>query len=90
MQDKPFALVGVNSDDLKRAKQAIADNGLNWRSFQNSVEGKNEISADWFVQGWPTIVVLDAQRKIRYRGHDGVKASEVAKKLVEEEVASRD
>ena len=36
------------------------------------------------VQGWPTIVVLDQDRKIHYRGHDGMAATEVAKRLVEE------
>jgi predicted lipoprotein with Yx(FWY)xxD motif len=84
MKDLPFALVGVNSDSIERAKKAIKENGLNWRSFQNSVEGKTSISDDWCVEGWPTIVVLDAERKIRYRGHDGHKATDVAKKLVSE------
>lgn len=84
MKDKPFALVGVNSDQtIERAKKAIADNQLNWRSFQNKHEGRERpISADWAVQGWPTVVVLDAEMKIHYRGHDGEKATEVAKQLV--------
>ena len=82
LADSPFALIGVNSDPLERAKKAVADNDLNWRSFQNSVEGKADISDDWCVRGWPTIVVLDGEMKIRYRGHDGHKASEVAKELL--------
>lgn len=85
MKDKPFALLGVNSDDVARAKKAIEENKLNWRSFQNTPEGaERSISDDWYVQGWPTIVVLDADMKIRYRGHDGHKATEVAKKLLAE------
>ena len=83
MKDKPFALVGVNSDSLEAAKKAVEKNKLNWRSFQNEPEGaKSAISADWFVAGWPTIVVLDAEMKIRYRGHDGHEATRVAKELV--------
>ena len=84
MKDRPFALIGVNSDDtVARAKQAIADNELNWRSFQNAPEGaERRISDDWFVQGWPTVVVLDAEFRIRYRGHDGDEATEVAKRLL--------
>ena len=83
MKDKPFALIGVNSDDLDRAKKAVAENKLNWRSFQNQPEGaKAAISDDWGVQGWPTIVVLDAEMKIHYRGHDGDAATDVAKELV--------
>ena len=38
----------------------------------------------WRVRGWPTIVVLDAQRRIHYRGHDGQAATEVAERLVAE------
>ncbi|MCB9914908.1 MAG: redoxin domain-containing protein [Planctomycetes bacterium] len=90
MKDQPFALIGVNSDDLERAKKAVADNKLNWRSFQNEPSGaKRAISADWYVSGWPTIVVLDAEMKIRYRGHDGHEASDIAKKLVAEMKASK-
>ncbi len=83
-KDKPFALVGVNSDEtVARAKQAIAKNQLNWRSFQNKPEGQaTAIADDWAVQGWPTIVVLDGERKIRYRGHDGDEATKVAKSLL--------
>ena len=85
MKDKPFALIGVNSDEVETAKKAIEKNKLNWRSFQNEPEGaKASISEDWCVQGWPTIVVLDAEMKIRYRGHDGYEASDIAKRLVAE------
>ena len=84
MQHKPFALVGVNSDPIENARSAVEKNNLNWRSFQNSGEGRPDISEDWAIEGWPTIVVLDAEMKIRYRGHDGHAATEVAKKLVEE------
>jgi peroxiredoxin len=82
MQNKPFALVGVNSDSVERAKKAIAENKLNWRSFQNKRKGKPDIAEDWAVSGWPTIVVLDADGKIRYRGHDGDGATKVARELI--------
>jgi hypothetical protein len=82
MKDKPFALIGVNSDQtVERAKKAIAENNLNWRSFQNKGNG-GEISKDWAVQGWPTVVILDAEMKIRYRGHSGEEATKIAEALV--------
>ena len=86
MKDKPFALIGVNSDQtVERAKQAIEKNKLNWRSFQNQPKGREvAISKDWAVQGWPTVVILDREMKVHYRGHDGEAATEVAKKLVEQ------
>lgn len=82
MKGQPFALIGVNSDPLEKAKQAVIDNKLNWRSFQNSKEGRDDISDDWMVRGWPTIVVLDTEMKIRYRGHSGDEATKIAKELV--------
>ena len=75
LKDKPFALIGVNSDSLDKAKAAVEKNKLNWRSFQNSVEGQPKISDDWAVEGWPTILVLDEGMRIHYRGHDAHKAT---------------
>ncbi|HJP00602.1 MAG TPA: hypothetical protein QF764_02390 [Planctomycetota bacterium] len=84
MKDQPFALIGVNSDDLERAHKAVEENELNWRSFQNSPEGaERSISDAWRVRGWPTIVVIDETFTIRYRGHDGQEATKIAKELVE-------
>jgi len=85
MRDKPFALIGVNSDQtVERAKEAVEKNKLNWRSFQNQEAGREvPIATDWAVQGWPTVVILDSEMKIHYRGHDGEKATEVARALVE-------
>ena len=87
MAGKPFALLGVNSDDLERAHRAVQENNLNWRSFQNAPEPKRAgaaISDAWRVQGWPTIVVLDEKLQIHYRGHDGHQATDIAKRLVSE------
>jgi hypothetical protein len=83
MEGRPFALIGVNSDKtLEKALTAVKKNELNWRSFQNEREG-GKISDAWAVQGWPTIVVMDAKQRIVYRGHDGHEATKVATKLVE-------
>ena len=85
MADSPFALIGVNSDNLERAKEAVSKNNLNWRSFQNSTDDREaSISSDWCVKGWPTIVVLDVEMRIQYRGHDGHAATDTARRLVEE------
>ena len=89
LEGQPFALIGVNSDSVEDAKKAVAENELNWRSFQNSVEGRPDIATDWMIEGWPTIVVLDRERKIRYRGHDGEEATRVARGLLGEMQGSR-
>ncbi len=84
MEGKNFSLIGINSDDLERANKAVKENELNWRSFQNKKEGGGTIAKDWGVTGWPTLIVIDQDGEIVYRGHDGHEATKVAKKLVGE------
>ncbi len=86
MKGRPFALVGVNSDkDLAEIRQIVKKKELNWRSFQNQPENASStISTSWAVHGWPTVVILDDQMRIRYRGHDGQAAIDAVKRLVEE------
>ena len=81
MEGKNFTLIGVNSDKLERALKAVKDNELNWRSFRNEQE-EGKISSAWGVKGWPTLIVLDQNMEVVYRGHDGHKATSVAKDLV--------
>lgn len=82
MKDEAFVLIGVNSDEVEAAKKAVAKNKLNWRSFQNERKGQPDIAKDWVVSGWPTIVVLDHEMRIAYRGHSGEEATRIAKELV--------
>ena len=86
MSERPFALIGVNSDkNLAKARQIIKDKNLNWRSFQDNPEGaESKISTAWALKGWPTLVVIDENMRIKYRGHNGHDASEIAIKLVAE------
>ena len=68
MDGKPFALIGVNSDDSRdTVKDAIASEGLTWRSFWNGGGTGGPISRAWNVRGWPTIVVIDAKGIIRHK-----------------------
>ena len=83
MEGRPFALIGVNSDDLDRARAAVKQHNLNWRNFQNRPAGAaTKISDDWLLNTWPTIVVLDGEMKVRYRGGDCDEATRVARRLV--------
>ncbi|MEZ6194657.1 MAG: thioredoxin-like domain-containing protein [Planctomycetota bacterium] len=86
MKDRPFALIGVNSDrDLEAIREIVKEKNLNWRSFQNQPEGATmAISKHWAVEGWPTLIVLDEELRIRHRSHNGQAASDLAVKLVEE------
>lgn len=64
-KDKPFALVGVNSDgDRSVLQKVIKEQGLNYSSAVDlSTSGK--IATAWNVRGWPTVYVIDADGVIR-------------------------
>ncbi len=67
MTDKPFALIGVNSDtDLKALKPILEKEEITWRSFWNGPQGTGgPISTEWNVSGWPTLYVIDHKGVIR-------------------------
>jgi hypothetical protein len=68
LEDKPFAIVGINADgDLKAATDAVAEHGMTWRSFRNErKEDGPTISEDWVI-GFPTFYVIDREGIIRKR-----------------------
>jgi hypothetical protein len=89
LADKPFALVGVNSDtDLKELRKRMEEEQITWRSFWNGKEGTGgPISSAWNVRGWPTLYVIDHRGVIRhkYLGSPGDKVlDEAIEKLVRE------
>ena len=69
MKDKPFALIGVNSDKDKAYFQAeAADMGVTWRSFWCGEKGTSGvIPSKWNVRGWPTLYVIDHNGVIRHK-----------------------
>lgn len=84
MKERRFVLIGINSDSLPTAKKAVRENNLNWRSFQNRPAGSSQgISDAYSIDGWPTLIVLDGDRRVRYWGHDGHAATKLAEQLVD-------
>jgi hypothetical protein len=68
LKKEPFALVGVCSDvDRTSLRSLLAKEGITWRSFWNGGSADGPISRAWNVTGWPTIYVLDAKGKIRFK-----------------------
>ena len=86
LADKPFALIGVNSDkDLDVARKAVKEKNLNWRSFWNGEKGtQGPISVKWDISIWPTIYVIDAKGVIRYKNVRGDELDEALTKLLAE------
>jgi hypothetical protein len=71
MADKPFAIIGVNTNGYKadKLKQVMDEEKLNWRSFSDprGESGLGPICTTWNLQGTPTLFVLDHKGVIRYR-----------------------
>lgn len=68
LSNKPFALLGINSDDdREKIKQICKEKNISWRSFWNGGSTEGPISTAWNVSGWPTIYVLDENGVIRFK-----------------------
>jgi peroxiredoxin len=68
LKDKPFAIVGVNSDPKAKLKQVLKKENMTWRSFWDGGDTDGPIASKWNVHGWPTIYVLDHKGVIRFKG----------------------
>jgi hypothetical protein len=70
-KNKPFALIGINTDKDKDEYRAKAkEMGVTWRSsWQGSTGGV--LPRAWGITSFPTIFVLDAKGVIRYIGVRG-------------------
>src|SRR4051794_25538560 len=69
LKDKPFALIGINSDaDKEKLKKRLTEEKITWRSFWNGPKGTDgPISHAWNVRAWPTLYVLDHKGVIRFK-----------------------
>ena len=90
LEGKPFALVGVNSDqDKAELKKAMEKENITWRSFWDGGSTGGPIATRWNVHAWPTIYVLDGAGVIRYRDVREKELDEAVDKLLEEIEAQR-
>jgi hypothetical protein len=87
LADKPFALLGINSDkDKDELKKAMEEEKITWRSWWNGPQGtEGPIAKKWNVHSWPTIYILDQKGVIRYKNVRGPKMDEAVDKLLMEQ-----
>jgi len=72
LANKPFALIGVNSDSSRdELSEVLKQKNLTWRSFFDGGGIGGPIATRWGVRGWPTIYVIDHKGVIRYKGVRG-------------------
>ena len=70
MQGRPFALLGVNTDDeVSRAQTAVKENNLNWRSWYDG--GGGPIVESYRISSFPTIFLVDHNGVIRFKNLRG-------------------
>ena len=63
-EGKPFEFLGVNYNDTKETLARLRDDGkITWRIWLDEPKGKH--AADWRVEGFPHIYVIDAKGVIR-------------------------
>jgi thiol-disulfide isomerase/thioredoxin len=89
LADKPFVLLGVNSDrDRDALRKTIIKEKITWRAFWDG--GRDgPIAQKWNISGWPTIYVLDGKGVIRYRDVRGEKLDKVVDNLLAEMQAKK-
>ena len=86
LADKPFALIGVNSDeDIEVARKSVEDLNINWRSFWNGEKGTmGPIATKWDIYSWPTTYLIDAKGIIRYKNLRDEELNEAIEELMAE------
>ena len=76
MQNKPFAVLGVNTNGYKpeKLKQVMEKEDLPWRSFADARQAdatesrsSGPIATSWNLQGTPTLFIIDHKGVIRHR-----------------------
>lgn len=86
LADKPFVLLGVNTDkDLDSIRKIVEEKDLNWRSFWSGEKGTSgPIPKKWQIKAWPTIFILDGEGKIRFKGNGGKELDQTIVRLMAE------
>ena len=86
LADKPFAIVGVNSDrNLDKVRSTAAKKSISWRSFWNGEEGtQGPISKKWRITGWPTTYLIDKDGVIRHKNLRGKALDKAIEELMAE------
>lgn len=65
-----FVFLGVNSDrDRTALKTVVRNEQMTWPSWWDGGSTGGPIARAWQIQGWPTLVIIDRDGVIRYRGH---------------------
>ena len=82
---KPFALLGINSDDDREAlKKTLEKEQITWQSWWDDGSVNGPIQTKWQVMKRPVIYVLDAKGVIRNKNVTGDDLDNAVDLLLEE------
>jgi hypothetical protein len=84
LEGKPFALIGVNSDEKSKLRQVLKKENMTWRSWWDGGSTSGPIASKWNVMGWPTIYVIDHKGVIRFKGPRGEALDKAVDQLLSE------
>jgi len=90
LKNQPFAIVGVNSDSKREElREVLKKENITWRSFFDGGSTHGPIATEWNVSGWPTIYVIDAQGRIRFKNVRGPELEAAIEALLAELTAAK-
>jgi hypothetical protein len=90
LKNEPFAIVGVDSDtEPDKLREALQKENLTWRSFFDGGGTNGPIATAWNISGWPTIYVLDASGRIRFKDLRGQALEDAIRALLAELAAGK-
>jgi hypothetical protein len=89
LADKPFALIGINSDgDRSVVNNILKEQNITWRqAIDGSTSGP--LASKWNVRYWPHIFVLDHKGVIRHIDLRDDELSTAVEKLIAEAEAEQ-
>src|SRR4051812_18491157 len=89
MKDKPFVLLGINSDPKEHIKKRMEEEKIVWPFFFDGGSTHGPIATAWGIRYWPTIYVLDHKGVVRYKDVRGEALSAAVEKLVKQVPATK-
>ncbi len=74
-ENKPFVILGVNSDSYSSLRRMEASGNITWKNISDS---RQTLAKQYFIRTQPYCMVVDQQGIIRYRGIVGSFATAIA------------
>lgn len=85
LADKPFVLLGINSDeDREEIQKTIKDESITWRSWWDNGSPEGPIQTQWQITQRPAIYILDAKGVIRFKNIEAENLDAAIDSLLEE------